>query len=95
MFVLVPDHCLSFYFDFVKINFAFLDGDVPRLTSFMVYISQLIPFARVSSHVTDLNARNKILNCKLFQQGNRYHTPRRALSKFYRRHYEMVSIFKV
>ena len=34
-------------------NFPFLDGDVPRSTSYGVYISQLIRFARVSSHVDD------------------------------------------
>ena len=31
-------------------NFPFQDGDVPRLTSYGVYISQLIRFAPVSSH---------------------------------------------
>ena len=40
------------------VNFPFLDGDVPRSTSYGVYISQLIRFARVSSHVVDFNARN-------------------------------------
>ena len=35
-------------------NFPFLDGDVPRSTSYGVYISQPIRFARVSSHVDDL-----------------------------------------
>ena len=41
--------------------FPHLDGDVPRSTSYGVYISQLIRFARVSSHVVDFNARNKSL----------------------------------
>ena len=45
-------------FDFDTANFPFLDGDVPRSTSYGVYISQLIRFARVCSHVTDF-ARNK------------------------------------
>ena len=40
-------------FDFDIVNFPFLDGDVPRSTSYGVYISQLIRFARVSSHVDD------------------------------------------
>ena len=31
-------------FDFDIVNFPFLDGDVPRSTSFGVYISQLIRF---------------------------------------------------
>ena len=48
-------------FDFDKVNFPFLDGDVPHSISYGVYISHLIRFARVSSHVTDFNARNKIL----------------------------------
>ena len=46
-------------FDFDILNFPFLDGDVPRSTSYGVYISQLIRFARVSSHVDDFNTRNK------------------------------------
>ena len=47
-------------FDFEIVNFPFLDGDVPRSTSYGVYISQLIRFARVSSHVADVNTRH---NC--------------------------------
>ena len=60
-------------FDFDIVNFPFLDGDVPRSTSYGVYISQLIRFARVSSHVADFSARNKSLTAKLLQQGYRYH----------------------
>ena len=48
-------------FDFDIVNFPFLDGDVPRSTSYGVYISQLIRFARMSSHVDDFNTRNKVL----------------------------------
>ena len=76
-------------FDFDIVNFPFLDGDVPCSTSYGVYISQLIRFARVSSHVVDFNARNKSLTAKLLQQGYRYHKLRKTFSKFYRRHYEV------
>ena len=82
-------------FDFDIVNFPSLDGDVPRSTSYGVYISQLIRFARVSSHVVDFNARNKSLTAKLLQQGYRYHKLRKTFSKFYRRHYELVSKFNV
>ena len=82
-------------FDFDIVNFPFLDGDVPRSTSYGVYISQLIRFARVSSHAVDFNARNKSLTAKLLQQGYRYHKLRKTFSKFYRRHYELVSEFNV
>ena len=68
--------------DFDIVNFPFLDGDVPHSTSYGVYISQLIRFARVSSHVDDLNTRNKVLTAKLLRQGYRYHKIRKAFSKF-------------
>ena len=47
-------------FDFEVVHFPFLDCDVPRSTSYGVYISQLIRFARVSSYVADFNTRNKL-----------------------------------
>ena len=46
--------------DFEIVNFPFLDGDVSRSTSYGVYISQLIRFARASSCVADFNTRNKL-----------------------------------
>ena len=58
-------------------------------------ISQLIRFARVCNHVTDFNARNKCLTTKLLQQGYRYHKLRKTFSKFYRRHYELISKYNV
>ena len=72
-----------------------MDGNVPCSTSYWVYISQLIRFARVSSHVGDFNARNKSLTAKLLQQGYRYHKLRKTFSKFHRRRYELVSKFNV
>ena len=41
--------------NFDIVNFLFLDGDVPCRPSYGVYISQLIRFARVCSHVDDFN----------------------------------------
>ena len=46
-------------FDFDIISFPFLDGDVPRRTSYGVYISQLIRFARASSNESDFSCRTK------------------------------------
>ena len=60
-------------FDFETVNFPFLDGDVPCSTSYGVYISQLIRFARASSHAADINTRNKLLTQKLLKQGYQYH----------------------
>ena len=74
-------------FDFDIINFLFLDGDVPRATSYEVYIFQLIRFARESK------TRNNILTAKLLKQGYRYRKLRKTFSKFCRRHYDLVSKF--
>ena len=46
-------------FDFEIVNFPFLDGEVPRSTSYGVYISKHIRFTRVFSHVVDFNSGNK------------------------------------
>ena len=81
--------------DFDIVNFLFLVGDVPRSTSYGVYISQVIRFPRVSSHVDDFNTRNKVLTAKLLRQGYRYHKLRKAFSKFYRRHFDIVSKYDV
>ena len=45
----IYDKCNDFHYEIV--NFSYLDGDVPRQASYGVYISQLIRFPRVSSHV--------------------------------------------
>ena len=72
-------------------NFPFLDGDVPRSTSYGVYISQLIRLARVSSHVNDFNTRNKVLTAKLL----RYNKLRKPFSTCYRRYFGLVSKYNV
>ena len=82
-------------FDFDIVNFPFLDDDVPRSTSYVVYISQFFQFARVFSHVDDFNTRNKVLTAKLLRQGYRYHRLRKAFSKFYRRHFDIVFKYNV
>ena len=81
--------------DFDIVNFPFVDDDVPRSTYYGVYISQLIRFARVSSHVDDFNTRNKVLTAKLLRQGYIYHKRRKAFSKFYRRHFDLVSKYNL
>ena len=65
-------------------------GDVPRSTSFGVYISQLIRFARMCSHVDDFNTCNKILTAKLLSKDTDI-INFDFFSKFYRRHFDLVS----
>ena len=51
---------MTFRFEIVK--FQFLDGNVPRSTSYGVYIYQHVRFARVSSHVADFKTCNGLQN---------------------------------
>ena len=46
--------------------------DFPSYSSYGVYISQLIQFARVSSDVDDFNTRNKVLTATLLRQAYRW-----------------------
>ena len=81
--------------DFDVVNFSFLDGDVPRRTSYGVYISQFIRFARASSNLNDFNYRNKGVTAKLLRQGYCYFKLHKAFSKFYRRHNALVEKYSV
>ena len=82
-------------FDFDIVNFPFLDGDVPRRTSYGVYISQLIRFARASSNLSDFNYHNKALTAKLLRQSYRYFKLCKAFLKFYHRHSALVEKYSV
>ena len=82
-------------FNFEIVNFPIHGGDVPRSPSYGVYISQLIRFARVCSHVDDFNNRNKVLNSELLKQGYRYHKLRKVFSKFYYRHSELIVKYNI
>ena len=52
-------------------------------------------FARVSSHVSDLNTRNKLLTAKLLNQDYQDNKLRKAFSKFDWRHFDLISKFSV
>jgi hypothetical protein len=81
-------------FNFNIVNYPQLDGDVPRATSYGVYISQLIRFARACSSINDFNDRNLIITEKLLKQGYRYNKLRKTFAKFYYRNISLISKYK-
>ena len=95
VFVVISDHTLLLFKTTCYLLFVTCYGDVPRSTSYGVYISQLIRFARASSYVADFNTRNKLLTQKLLKQGYQYHKLRKTFSKFYRRYYDLISKFQI
>ena len=83
-------------FNFEKVSFPFLDGDIPRSPSYGVYISQLIRFARVCSNVDDFNNRNLFSTAKLLKHCYRYHKIRKVFfSKFHHRHSELIVNYNI
>lgn len=78
-------------FNFNIVNYPHLDGDVPKATSYGVYISQLIRFSRACSSVDDFNKRNLLITEKLLKQGYRYHKLRKTFAKFYYRNLNLIS----
>ena len=68
-----------------------LGGDVPRATSYGIYISQFVRFARASSELTDYHERNRIIKQKLLLQGFRYHELRKTFGNVFRRYGHLVN----
>ena len=64
-------------------NFPFIGGDVPHSTSYGVYISLLIRFGRMTSHVDNFNTCNVVLIAK--------QTSCSEFSIFFLRHFDLVS----
>ena len=81
-------------FNFNIVNFPQLDGDVPKATSYGVYISQLIRFARACTSINDFNKRNLLITEKLLKQGYRYHKLRKTFTKFYFRNLNLINKYK-
>ena len=64
-------------FDFHIINFSVLNDDVSRATFCANYVSQLIYVTRASTHIKDVNNKNKqsnTLTVTLLKQGYKYKT---------------------
>ena len=74
-------------------NFPWLSGDVPRLPSYGIYISQLVRFARACTSVLDFHSKNTQITGKLLAQGYRYHKLRKTFGKFFRSYSELLAKF--
>ena len=59
-------------FGFSIVNFPWLSGDVPRLPSCGIYISQLVRFAMCCTSILDFHSKNLQITSKLLTQGYRY-----------------------
>ena len=82
-------------FNFSIVNYPYLDGNIPKVTSYGVYMSQLTRFARACTNVEDFHNRNLIMTKKLLQQGYRYHKLRNTFSKFYHKSLSLLDKYNL
>ena len=80
-------------FGFPIVNFPWLSGDVSRLPSYGVHISQLVRFARWCTSVSDFNSKNLQITSKLLTQCYIYHKLRKTFGKFFRSYSDLLSKF--
>ena len=80
-------------FGFPIVNFPWLSGDVPRLPSYGIYISQLVRFARCCTSVFDFHFKNFQITSKLLTQSYRNHKLRKTFGTFFRSYSELQSNF--
>ena len=80
-------------FGFPIVNFPWLSGDVPRLPSCGIYISQLIRFDRCCTSVLDFHSKNLQITSNLLTQGYGYHRLRKTCGKFFRSYSQLLSKF--
>ena len=78
-------------FGFPIVNFPWLSGDVPRLPSYGIFISQSVRFARCCTSVLDFHSKNLQITSKLLTQGYKYHKLRKTFGKFFRSYSELLS----
>ena len=68
MILSLPKFTINTTILILNLSIFVLDSDVPRSTSYGVYISQLILFARAPSQVAYFNACNKLSTQKLLNK---------------------------
>lgn len=82
-------------FDFKIINFPFMCSNIPASPTYGVYISQLLRYARASSHYSDFLVRHCCLRDRLLDQGYKKIRLIRCLKKFYFRYPDLIEKYSV
>ena len=68
-------------FGFPIVNFPWLSGDVPRLPSYGVYISQFVRFTRCCTSVSDFHSKSLQITSILLTKGYRHNKLRKTFGK--------------
>ena len=80
-------------FDFDIVNFPDLSGNIPTVSAYGTYISQLIRYSRASHNYDNFSSRHSMLAERLFNQGFPARKLMRTFCKFMGRYPEVASKF--
>ena len=81
-------------FDFHIVNFPFLSNNIPSGSSYGVYISQLLRYARCCSHYDDSRYCHKCLVDRLLSQGYIALQLEKSFKKFYGRYQDLIEKYQ-
>ena len=81
-------------FDIHIVNFPLLSSNIPSGPSYGVYISQLIRYARCSSHYDDFRYRHKCLVDRLLSQGFIALRIEKFFKKFFGRYQDVIEKYQ-
>ena len=80
-------------FGFPIVHFPWSSGNVPRLPSYGIYITQLVRFARCYTSVFGIRSNNLQIPSKLLIQGYINHKLRKTYAKLFNSYSEFLSKF--
>ena len=81
-------------FDFHIVNFPFLSGSIQSGTSYGVYISQILRYAKCCSHYDDFRYRHKCLVDRLRSKGCIPSRLEKSFTKFYGRYQNPIEKYQ-
>ena len=73
-------------FAFRIVNFPHMDSNIPANPDYLVYISQLVRYARICTSKVDFINRLRGLSLRLRQQGFETNLLQKSFNKFFSRH---------
>ena len=88
------DNVIHDDFDFNIINFPFYSSNIPSGSSYGVYISQLMRYARCCSHYDDFRYRHKCPVDRFLSQGYIAFRLEKSFKKFYGRYQNIIEKYQ-
>jgi len=82
-------------FNFLIVNYPFLDSNIPSSSLYVVYISQLIRYWRTCNSYQDFRHRSLLLTSKLLSQGSIETRLRSTLKTFFGHYHNLTPPYLV